>query len=48
MVWAYFLDVKRRLQWQLDTTRVENQPPPGGRTGIGWESHCDHWDWRVQ
>jgi len=47
LVWAYHLDAKRRMRWQLDTTSVENRSPSGGRTGVGWESHCDHGNYRL-
>lgn len=47
LVWGYFLDAKRRLEWQTDTTNVENKPAPDGRAGVGWESHCDHGNYRM-
>jgi uncharacterized protein YndB with AHSA1/START domain len=42
LAWAYFVDAKRRLQWQRDTKSIENNPSASGRSGVGWESHCDH------
>ena len=47
VVWAYHIDAKRRMRWQLDTTSVENRAPSSGRTGVGWESHCDHGNYRL-
>jgi uncharacterized protein YndB with AHSA1/START domain len=47
LVWAYFVDAKRRLQWQLDTKSIENLPSASGRSGVGWESHCDHGGYRL-
>jgi uncharacterized protein YndB with AHSA1/START domain len=47
LAWGYFIDARRRRRWQLDTTSVENQASPSGRTGIGWESHCDHGSYRM-
>jgi len=47
LAWGYFVDAKRRLQWQQDTSSVENQPSAGGRSGVGWESHCDHGTYRM-
>ena len=47
MVWSYFVDAKRRRQWQTDARSVENHAPPGGRTGVGLESHCDHGSYRM-
>jgi uncharacterized protein YndB with AHSA1/START domain len=47
LAWAYFVDAKRRLQWQQDTTSVDNRPSVGGRSGVGWESHCDHGKYRM-
>jgi uncharacterized protein YndB with AHSA1/START domain len=47
VVWAYHIDANRRLQWQSDTTSVENRAPSHGRTGVGWESHCDHGSYRM-
>jgi len=35
LVWAYHVDAKRRMQWQSDTTSVENRAPANGRTGVG-------------
>jgi uncharacterized protein YndB with AHSA1/START domain len=47
LAWAYFVDAKRRLQWQRDTKSVENHPSASGRSGVGWESHCDHGGYRL-
>jgi len=47
VVWSYHVDAKRRMQWQSDTTSVENRAPSIGRTGVGWESHCDHGSYRL-
>lgn len=47
LVWAYHLDANRRMQWQLDTTSVENQSAANGRAGIGLKSHCDHGSYRL-
>jgi uncharacterized protein YndB with AHSA1/START domain len=47
LAWAYFVDAKRRLQWQLDTKSIENRPSASGRSGVGWESHCDHGGYRM-
>jgi uncharacterized protein YndB with AHSA1/START domain len=47
LAWAYFVDAKRRLQWQRDTKTIENHPSASGRSGVGWESHCDHGAYRL-
>lgn len=47
VVWAYHIDANRRLRWQSDATRVENRASSYGRTGVGWESHCDHGSYRM-
>ena len=47
LAWAYFVDAKRRLRWQGDTKTIENQPSASGRSGVGWESHCDHGTYRM-
>jgi uncharacterized protein YndB with AHSA1/START domain len=47
LAWAYFVDAKRRLRWQRDTKSIENHPSASGRSGVGWESHCDHGGYRM-
>jgi hypothetical protein len=47
VAWAYFVDARRRLRWQLDTKSIENRPSASGRSGVGWESHCDHGSYRM-
>jgi hypothetical protein len=46
-IWPYVVDAKRRLAWQRDTVSVANRASPEGRSGIGWESHCDHGSYRM-
>ena len=46
-VWQYFIDAGKRLNWQSDTTSVENVVGEGGRTGIGTISYCDHGSYRM-
>ncbi len=48
LAWGYFVDAKRRFQWQADTTSVVNHPSADGRSGVGWESHCDHGKYRMK
>ena len=47
VAWSYHVDAKRRLRWQKDTLTINNKPSLDGRTGIGWESHCDHGGYKL-
>ncbi len=42
VVWSYFIDPNRRMQWQDGMTNTSNEAAPDGRMGIGARSHCDH------
>ena len=46
-VWGYLIEPKRRLRWQLDTIDADSQPGAHGRAGVGWQSHCDHGNYRM-
>lgn len=42
LVWGFFIDPNRRMQWQDGMTNVNNEASSDGRMGVGAESHCDH------
>jgi hypothetical protein len=42
IAWEYHIDPRKRTRWQLDAREIEAKPNAAGRTGVGWESHCDH------
>lgn len=41
-VWGYVTDPDLRPLWQKDIRSIRVRPGRDGRTGVGWESHCDH------
>jgi uncharacterized protein YndB with AHSA1/START domain len=43
VLWQYFIDPEKRLQWHGDGAVAEtNEPNEQGRLGVGAASHCDH------
>lgn len=41
VVWDYVTSPSKRLEWQTDVQRID-QENPGGRQGVGTTNHCAH------
>ena len=41
-VWGYVTHPQLRPLWQQDIRSIRIVAGEQGRTGVGWESHCDH------
>ena len=42
VLWQYFIEPEKRLQWHSDAIAETNEPNEQGRLGVGAASHCDH------
>jgi len=42
VVWPYFIEPEKLVQWQGDMVAASNEPNADGRFGRGAISHCDH------
>jgi uncharacterized protein YndB with AHSA1/START domain len=42
VLWQYFIEPEKRLQWHGDAVAETNEPNAEGRLGVGAGSHCDH------
>ncbi|MEB3199288.1 MAG: DUF2652 domain-containing protein [Synechococcaceae cyanobacterium] len=41
-VWGYVTHPELRPLWQRDIRSIRIEAGNAGRTGVGWQSHCDH------
>lgn len=42
VVWPYFIEPDKLVQWTEDMVAARNEPNADGRIGLGAVSHCDH------
>jgi hypothetical protein len=42
VLWQYYIEPEKRLQWHIDAVAEPNEPNEQGRLGVGAASHCDH------
>jgi hypothetical protein len=48
VLWSYFLEPAKRVQWQTGLTAARNESNENGRLGPGSVSHCDHGSWQAE